>query len=131
MLLILANVVVIFNLKIAEAEEKIQKQVGGNAEGDISKRAEVHGFHPASYWDEFYGMMQDNFFKNRNWLGLEFPELFQVSSDMDTVPMIMELGCGVGNAVLPILEECVKISKPVHLVACDYSKVAIGMYYLL
>ncbi|KAI8912827.1 S-adenosyl-L-methionine-dependent methyltransferase [Gorgonomyces haynaldii] len=81
---------------------------------------EVEKYHaqPEHYWDQFYTNNTTKFFKDRNWLRLEFPELFEPKQTE-----IIELGCGVGNTVYPLLE-----SHPtVHLNCCDYSSVAVQL----
>jgi len=71
-------------------------------------------------WDRFYRRNEVNFFKDRNWTCKEFEELgtetpvndigFSPSSpsDCDSKPrhrrLIVEIGCGVGNALMPILK---------------------------
>ncbi|XP_041857820.1 mRNA N(3)-methylcytidine methyltransferase METTL8 isoform X2 [Melanotaenia boesemani] len=143
------------------------------------------------YWDKFYEMHQDKFFKDRRWLFLEFPELLppcaeaqdtstrhshqqaiiplRKGSTMDTETgnhqhsdpiqshrktdtiyyqeaaqerneaaiqttsfpgqhasfRIMEVGCGVGNSVFPIVNN-IK-GKDAFLYCCDFSPRAIQM----
>ncbi|XP_034069245.1 mRNA N(3)-methylcytidine methyltransferase METTL8 [Gymnodraco acuticeps] len=137
------------------------------------------------YWDKFYTMHQDKFFKDRKWLFSEFPELLPsgdhpelypqpagASTDTETrhrqhngpknhdrntdVPnhqtdscqeaalekktaaiqsntfpgqhashRILEVGCGVGNSVFPIINS-IK-GKDIFVYCCDFSKSAIQL----
>ncbi|TPP66177.1 putative ribosome biogenesis protein [Fasciola gigantica] len=64
-------------------------------------------------WDRFYKRNGTRFFKDRHWTKREFTDLLrltrpsQTSSQPDsTCPLcILEVGCGVGNFLLPLLEE--------------------------
>ncbi|KAG2345928.1 methyltransferase [Suillus weaverae] len=58
---------------------------------------------PAKYWDNFYKTNADNFFRNRKWLHLEFPELLAVAEPNAGDATICEIGCGAGNAAFPLL----------------------------
>ncbi|KAJ1736280.1 hypothetical protein LPJ61_000064 [Coemansia biformis] len=128
----------------------------------------VYNATPAAYWDSFYENNQDKFFKDRHWLRVEFPELFEWTDarrsagecregagrpdnggahdarpsaeskrSVEASPAagilaapchrfrIMEVGCGAGNAVFPLLAD---IEDPrLFVYACDFSKTAVDV----
>jgi hypothetical protein len=81
-----------------------------------------------AYWDAFYSNHAHRFFKDRHWLPIEFPELFPCWEDsplvsfshsqshpeaepqqdqqpghgISKVVRIFEIGCGVGNTLIPV-----------------------------
>eukprot|EP00536_Pseudo-nitzschia_multiseries_P007075 jgi/Psemu1/255921/estExt_Genewise1Plus.C_1600021 len=55
----------------------------------------------ANAWDQFYTNHGNRFFKDRHYFEKAFPEEFPSSSSIQT---LVEIGCGVGNAILPLLE---------------------------
>jgi len=95
-------------------------------------------------WDRFYSMHNNRFFKDRHWLFLEYPELspFKHSTDDGTgvrkatdsllskvetyVKTVLEVGCGVGNTVFPLLEAH-QNNPGFFLYCCDFSETAIDL----
>ena len=70
-------------------------------------------------WDLFYKRNETNFFKDRHWTTREFEELLgDVDGKGDEKPkVLLEVGCGVGNLVFPLLEE----NLPLYIYCCDFS----------
>ena len=52
-------------------------------------------------WDVFYHVNKTNFFKDRHYLQREWPEL---SDRREGGVAVLDLGCGVGNTTLPLLQ---------------------------
>ncbi|XP_065359576.1 tRNA N(3)-methylcytidine methyltransferase Mettl2 isoform X2 [Calliphora vicina] len=77
------------------------------------------------FWDSFYGVHQNKFFKDRHWLFTEFPELAP-NKDISEARSIFELGCGVGNTILPILKYSQEPELKVY--GCDFSAKAIEIF---
>jgi len=78
---------------------------------------------PAKYWDNFYKANSGNFFRDRKWLHQEFPELVDAAKS-DAGPMkIVEIGCGAGNSVFPLLSS--NENPDLSLYAYDYSSHAV------
>lgn len=50
-------------------------------------------------WNDFYKQHETNFFKDRHYLQQSFPK------EMSSPSTLVEIGCGVGNALLPLLEK--------------------------
>lgn len=72
----------------------------------------------AKNWNLFYRRNETRFFKDRHWIGREFPELLR-----DAPLQVLEVGCGVGNFALPLTE-----TNPLLFVyACDFSPKAIEL----
>ncbi|EPT01123.1 hypothetical protein FOMPIDRAFT_1036443 [Fomitopsis schrenkii] len=80
---------------------------------------------PAKHWDNFYKMNASNFFKNRQWLHLEFPDLVRVTQPEAGPVTVVEVGCGAGNAVYPILTS--NKNPQLSLRAYDYSSHAVKL----
>jgi tRNAThr (cytosine32-N3)-methyltransferase len=49
---------------------------------------------PARHWDNFYKANTGNFFKDRKWLHLEFPEVTAAMHPNAGPIRILEVGCG-------------------------------------
>jgi methyltransferase-like protein 6 len=73
------------------------------------------------YWDIFYKRNETKFFKDRHWTVREFEEL-STDGDNSQVPKVMlEVGCGVGNLIFPLIEE----HPAMYFYACDLSPRAV------
>lgn len=74
-------------------------------------------------WDDFYKTHGDKFFKDRQWIFSEFPEILE-SLKPDSLPTrLFEVGCGVGNAVAHIIG-CNQ-NPNLQIFCCDLSQKAI------
>ncbi|KAK6732416.1 hypothetical protein RB195_016663 [Necator americanus] len=89
---------------------------------DYSKAKELVN-EPAKQWDAFYSQHNNNFFKDRNWLLKEFPELDMNNYSGDSTVRVLEVGCGVGNTSLPLIQW--DEHRRMFLYSCDYSDVAV------
>ncbi|XP_056629591.1 tRNA N(3)-methylcytidine methyltransferase Mettl2 isoform X2 [Diorhabda sublineata] len=74
------------------------------------------------FWNGFYDIHTNRFFKDRHWLFTEFPEL---SDDGTNEKKIFEIGCGVGNTIFPILQY--STNKNLKVYASDFSSKAIEL----
>ncbi|ODV79494.1 methyltransferase [Suhomyces tanzawaensis NRRL Y-17324] len=109
--------------QIDQAKELIAKQYD-HPVSEFDKK--MYNENPAKFWDIFYKNNGEKFFKDRNWLQIEFPLLFEVTSaDYQDPCTILEIGCGAGNTFYPILNQ----NKNPHLkiYGCDYLKVAVDV----
>jgi methyltransferase-like protein 6 len=80
----------------------------------------------AMFWHEFYKRNTDNFYKDRHYIHIVFPEL-QPAPDRSEPVHLLEVGSGVGNAVLPLLE----IHPSLHVYAIDIARSAIDILRLV
>ncbi|KAI9923118.1 hypothetical protein PsorP6_001656 [Peronosclerospora sorghi] len=70
-------------------------------------------------WDVFHQRNKGKVYKPRNYLIKEFPEI--CAPDRQVVE-VLELGCGYGSAIFPILAACPNV----HAQVCDFSAHAIA-----
>ncbi|CCF50731.1 hypothetical protein NDA10_005960 [Ustilago hordei] len=105
---------------------QIAETLARQAETKLSLE-EAEEFHskPAGYWNAFYSSHENRFFKDRKWLHLEFPELVQATLEGAGEKTVLEVGCGAGNTVLPLLEINKNPKLSIH--ACDYSSEAVSV----
>jgi methyltransferase-like protein 6 len=105
--------------KEENAKEVLQKQ--GGAMTDYWKNHYIA--KAGNYWNDFYKRNQDHFYKDRHYIHVVFPEL-QPSPDSKDPRVLLEVGCGVGNAALPLLD----INPCLHIIGIDFAKSAIQIF---
>lgn len=81
--------------------------------------------NPARYWDIFYKNHQENFFKDRKWLQMEFPILTEITEANASPALLLEIGCGAGNTFFPIFKQNKNPGLRMH--ACDFSPRAVNI----
>jgi SAM-dependent methyltransferase len=99
---------------ITLAESKIAEKSAELSDYWKSKYEKDH----AKNWNLFYKSNQANFFKDRHYLTHEFDLAFSSPT------VFIEVGCGVGNALIPLVESNPMISLGIGL---DISSVAIDL----
>ncbi|KAK6637025.1 hypothetical protein RUM43_010699 [Polyplax serrata] len=72
------------------------------------------------FWDQFYKRNTTKFFKDRHWTLREFHELVD-NEQVNRKTKILEVGCGVGNLIFPLMEE----ENNFEIFACDFSPRAV------
>lgn len=108
---------------MSEAQQLIDSNRGQCLASSVPKQ---HCSSNRIAWDQFYRHHSTNFFKDRNYLMDAFPAEFGDTAVVPESPCLLELGCGVGNAILPFLD---KINKQNlwRVLGVDISAVAIGL----
>lgn len=80
------------------------------------------------HWDLFYKRNETRFFKDRHWTTREFEELLASSEEgvgsLAEVKTMLEVGCGVGNLVFPLIEDG---HRDYFIYACDLSPRAVEL----
>ncbi|GBG58924.1 hypothetical protein CBR_g24276 [Chara braunii] len=93
-----------------------------------------HGDRPVDAWESFHRQHSTaTFYKERRYLLSEFPELYGgnpgrnasalMRSDLPHKPIILELGCGTGSTIIPIL----RMSPIARVYGCDCSPTAVKL----
>jgi tRNAThr (cytosine32-N3)-methyltransferase len=102
-------------------DEAIAKQLA-QAAPDTGAVARVMS-DAGSRWDHFYKNHNRWFFKDRQWLSSEFPELFS-----EGVRVVWEVGCGAGNTLFPLFKHHALVNqRPITVHACDVSEEAVNL----
>ncbi|XP_072560801.1 tRNA N(3)-cytidine methyltransferase METTL2 [Paramormyrops kingsleyae] len=143
-----------------EQEAAARCKVQENSQPLPSAKQEEFDARANEYWNDFYKIHNNRFFKDRHWLFTEFPELalncrqhhnkaddavetamsenveFKLANHIDAPSgcdfpgstatyRIMEVGCGVGNTVFPILKT--NNDPGLFLYCCDFSSTAVEL----
>ncbi|KAF9082695.1 hypothetical protein BGX23_012204 [Mortierella sp. AD031] len=86
---------------------------------------ETYHKEAADNWNKFYSVNDNKFFKDRHWLRIEFPELFQLVEADAGEKKVMEIGCGAGNTMFPLLNE--SRNEKLFVYGCDFSSTAVKL----
>ncbi|KAJ8674275.1 hypothetical protein QAD02_005537 [Eretmocerus hayati] len=99
--------------------EEIEKLEAQNTRLVSDFQAQKLEINAKKHWDLFYKRNEMKFFKDRHWTTREFEELLELGCGGK---YLLEVGCGVGNLIYPLLEDGISFKK---IYACDLSPRAI------
>lgn len=107
-----------------EAEEKLANEGMGCTTDMLYRRLEIEA---KKHWDIYYKQNTVNGYKDRHYIKTEFSELTEgvaLAKEKGTEVVLLDLGCGVGNAFYPLVNEfgC----PPLRVQCCDFSPRAVG-----
>lgn len=124
-----------------EVEATISTLLAQNRRTATAFTVTKHSNDAAKNWDKFYKNHADKFFKDRHWTSREFgsavgsssnkpeddrgEETELVSADVagQGSAVLLEVGCGVGNMLYPLLEA----NEALRVHCCDFSQRAVDM----
>lgn len=104
------------------AQATVAKQATVPVPDDLQ---ELYNGDPGAQWDGFYTQMKDRFFNDRAWLRTEFTELADVVKPGAGPKRVVEIGCGPGNTLYPLL--AANENPELQLHGLDFSKEAIAL----
>ncbi|KAG9065311.1 hypothetical protein KI688_002635 [Linnemannia hyalina] len=107
-----------------EQEQHALKEIARQQQDPVPQELiETYHAEAADNWNKFYAKNENRFFKDRHWLRIEFPELFQMVEAEAGEKNVMEIGCGAGNTMFPLLNE--SKNPKLFVYACDFSSTAV------
>lgn len=108
---------------IDAAKQRIQQQIDESKRLSEPARLDEIELKVSQKWDDFYMTHGDKFFKDRQWIFSEFPEILAHLNVNSEPCNLLEVGCGVGNAVTHIIGN--NRNPNMHIYCCDLSASAI------
>ncbi|XP_047266143.1 uncharacterized methyltransferase C3H7.11 isoform X4 [Capsicum annuum] len=75
------------------------------------------------YWDKFYKLHKNKFFKDRHYLEKDWRGYFDDEIESSNGKVVLEVGCGAGNTIFPLISTFPKL----YVHACDFSPNAITL----
>ncbi|CAH1401256.1 unnamed protein product [Nezara viridula] len=107
-------------LKVLESSD-LEKLAAQNSRLLPSWQANKLEAEAKKHWDLFYKRNENRFFKDRHWTTREFKELLQIEDGGRK--SLLEVGCGTGNLIYPLLEEGLNL----EFWVCDISPRALDI----
>lgn len=102
-------------------EDEIEKLASQNTRLVPEHKAKQLEIDAQRHWDLFYKRNETKFFKDRHWTTREFKALLDDCTPESISKSVLEVGCGVGNLVFPLIEEGLNF----QFYACDFSPRAV------